>query len=184
MLPGLLPRRWVFPAQQCTGGLYRYGIRNKRLSGTEGAKVPALCFNRTGKPGSLKCNHSCRKRPVRFSRSCRHGIFQDPCSTLHRSYGQKFNQICFIWKGIIPFFIYLFDIKEVIYTTDAVEWLDSVRRKAIKNRRIFPQNDTSALKVIVPAVRKASERWSMPVRNWKPAINRFLVEQEDRFAEV
>ena len=87
------------------------------------------------------------------------------------------------WENIIPLFAYPSDIRKVIYTTNAIESLNSVIRKAIKNRRIFP-NDTSALKVIFLAIRKASERWSMPIRNWKPAMNRFMIEYEDRFAEV
>ena len=87
------------------------------------------------------------------------------------------------WENIIPLFAYPSDIRKVIYTTNAIESLNSVIRKAIKNRRIFP-NDTSALKVIFLAIRKASERWTMPIRNWKPAMNRFLIEYEDRFAEV
>ena len=68
------------------------------------------------------------------------------------------------WENIIPFFSYPYDIRKVIYTTNAIESLNSVIRKAIKNRRIFP-NDTSAFKVVFLAIRKASERWTMPVRN-------------------
>lgn len=87
------------------------------------------------------------------------------------------------WENIIPFFSYPHEIRRIIYTTNAIESLNSVIRKAIRNRRIFP-NDTSAFKVIFLAIRKASEKWTMPVRNWKPAMNRFLIEYEDRFADV
>ncbi len=58
-----------------------------------------------------------------------------------------------------------------IYTTNAIESVNSVIRKAIKNRRLFP-NDDSAMKVIYLAIQSASRKWTMPIRNWKVAINR------------
>lgn len=87
------------------------------------------------------------------------------------------------WENVIPLFAYPHDIRKIIYTTNAIESLNSVIRKAIKNRRIFP-NDTSAFKIVFLAIQKASERWTMPIRNWKPAMNRFLIEYEDRFSEI
>jgi hypothetical protein len=72
------------------------------------------------------------------------------------------------------------EIRKIIYTTNAIESLNSVIRKAIKNRRIFP-NDESTFKIIYLAVQQASRKWAMPLRNWKPAMNRFLLEYGDRF---
>lgn len=83
------------------------------------------------------------------------------------------------WENLITLFDYPDEIRKVIYTTNAIESLNSVIRKAIRNRRIFP-NDNSAFKVIYLAMLSASKRWSMPIRNWKPAMNRFLIEYEDR----
>ena len=87
------------------------------------------------------------------------------------------------WENVIPLFCYPDEIRKIIYTTNAIESLNSVIRKAIKNRRIFP-NDTSAFKVVFLAIQKASEKWTMPIRNWKPAMNRFLIEYDDRFAKI
>lgn len=84
------------------------------------------------------------------------------------------------WENLIAIYNYPDEIRKVIYTTNAIESLNSVIRKAIKNRRIFP-NDNSAFKVIYLAVRNASKKWTMPIRNWKPAMNRFLIEYEGRF---
>lgn len=84
------------------------------------------------------------------------------------------------WHNLIAIFDYPDDIRKVIYTTNAIESLNSVIRKAIKNRKIFP-NDDSALKLIYLAVTKASQKWTMPIRNWKPALNRFAIEYGDRF---
>lgn len=83
------------------------------------------------------------------------------------------------WENLITLFNYPDEIRKIIYTTNAIESLNSVIRKAIKNRRIFP-NDNSAFKVIYLAVVNASKKWSMPLRNWKPAVNRFLIEYEGR----
>lgn len=84
------------------------------------------------------------------------------------------------WENLITIFDYPYEIRKIFYTTNAIESLNSVIRKAIRNRKIFP-NDQSALKLVYLAVKKASERWTMPLRNWKPAMNRFAIEYGDRF---
>ncbi len=84
------------------------------------------------------------------------------------------------WDHLITIFDYPDEIRKVIYTTNAIESLNSVIRKAIRNRKIFPHDD-SALKIVYLAVMRASEKWTMPIRNWKPALNRFAIDFEDRF---
>jgi len=56
-----------------------------------------------------------------------------------------------------------------------IESLNSVIRKATKKRKLFPTDD-SALKVVYLAVSQASKKWTMPIRNWKMALNRFSIE--------
>ena len=53
----------------------------------------------------------------------------------------------------------------------AIESLNSVIRKAVKNRHVFP-HDQAAMKVVYLAIQAASKKWSMPIRNWKAALNR------------
>ena len=84
------------------------------------------------------------------------------------------------WDNLITIFDYPDEIRKIIYTTNAIESLNSVIRKAIKNRKIFP-NDNSASKIIYLAIMAASRKWTMPLRNWKPAMNRFAIQFEDRF---
>jgi len=86
------------------------------------------------------------------------------------------------WDNIITIFDYPDEIRKIIYTTNAIESLNSVIRKTIKNRKIFP-NDESAFKVIYLAIERASKKWSMPVRDWKAAMNRFAIEFQGRFPE-
>ena len=83
------------------------------------------------------------------------------------------------WDNIIPFLQYPPEIRKVIYTTNAIESLNSVIRKTIKLRKIFP-NDTSAMKVIYLAIDRVSKKWTMPIRDWAAALNRFALEFGDR----
>ncbi|WP_256384030.1 IS256 family transposase [Photobacterium toruni] len=86
------------------------------------------------------------------------------------------------WENLNTFFRYPKDIRKAIYTTNAIESLNSVIRKAIKNRKVFPSDD-SAKKVIYLAIRSASKKWSMSIHNWKAAMNRFIIEFEDRLKD-
>jgi len=86
------------------------------------------------------------------------------------------------WHNLNTLFNSPADIRKVIYTTNAIESLNSVIRKAIKKRKLFPTDD-AAKKVIYLAIQNASKKWTMPIRNWKPALNRFMIEFEDRLAD-
>lgn len=86
------------------------------------------------------------------------------------------------WQNLNTLFNYPPDIRKAIYTTNAIESLNSVIRKAIKKRKLFPTDD-SAKKVIYLATQKASKKWTMPIRNWKPALNRFMIEFEERLTD-
>jgi len=99
---------------------------------------------------------------------------------------EKYPQISKSWRShwvnLNTLFSYPEDIRKAIYTTNAIESLNSVIRKATKRRKLFP-TDNSAKKVIYLAVQAASKKWTMPIRNWKLAMNRFMIEFEDRLAE-
>jgi putative transposase len=86
------------------------------------------------------------------------------------------------WHNLNTLFSYPQDIRKAIYTTNAIESLNSVIRKAIKKRKLFPTDD-SAKKVIYLAIQAAAKKWTMPIRNWKLALNRFMIEFEDRLAD-
>lgn len=86
------------------------------------------------------------------------------------------------WDNLNTLFIYPQDIRKAIYTTNAIESLNSVIRKAIKKRKLFPTDD-SAKKVVYLAIENAAKKWTMPIRNWKTALNRFMIEFEDRLKD-
>jgi len=78
------------------------------------------------------------------------------------------------WGNLNTFFGYPPAIRKAIYTTNAIESLNSVIRKATRQRKVFP-TEKSALKVVYLAITDASKKWTMPIRNWKPALNRFTI---------
>ena len=83
------------------------------------------------------------------------------------------------WENLNTLFRYPEDIRRAIYTTNAIESLNSVIRKAVKKRKVFP-SDQAATKIIYLATQQATKKWTMPIRNWKPALNRFMIEFEER----
>ncbi len=83
------------------------------------------------------------------------------------------------WERITPFFAYPAEIRKVIYTTNTVESLNMSLRKIIKMRGGFP-NDEAALKLLFLALRQAAKKWTMPVQNWRAALNRFSILWPDR----
>ena len=86
------------------------------------------------------------------------------------------------WHNVSTLFQYPDDIRRAIYTTNAIESLNSVIRQAIKKRKLFPTDD-SAKKVIFLAIQDASKKWTMPIRNWKAALNHFMIVFDDRLAD-
>ncbi len=86
------------------------------------------------------------------------------------------------WQNLNTLFNYPPDIRKAIYTTNAIESLNSVIRKATKKRKLFPTDD-SAKKVVYLAIQQASKKWTMPIRNWKAALNRFMIEFEERLTD-
>jgi len=79
------------------------------------------------------------------------------------------------WENLNTFFGYPPDIRKAIYTTNAIESLNSVIRAAVKKHKEFPTDD-SVLKVIYLAIQPASKKWSMQIQNWPLAISRFIIE--------
>lgn len=86
------------------------------------------------------------------------------------------------WTDIITIFDFPAAIRRAIYTTNAIESVNSVIRKFTRNRKIYP-NEESALKIVYMAIHEASKRWTMPIRHWKQALNHFAILYEGRMPE-
>jgi putative transposase len=83
------------------------------------------------------------------------------------------------WPHIISMFELPAPIRKAVYTTNAIESVNSVIRKFTRNRKQYPNRD-SALKLIYMAINEASKKWTKPIRNWKEALNHFAIMFEGR----
>ena len=83
------------------------------------------------------------------------------------------------WERIIPLFSYPPEIRKAIYTTNAIESLNMSLRKVTKNRGHFPSDD-AMFKLLYLALRNIAKKWTMPIRDWKSAINQFTISFEGR----
>ncbi len=83
------------------------------------------------------------------------------------------------WDRIIPFFAYPPEIRKIIYTTNAIESVNMSLRKITKNRGSFP-SDEALSKLFYLALMNISKKWTMPLHDWKAALNRFSIQFEER----
>jgi len=86
------------------------------------------------------------------------------------------------WHDIITLFDFPPPIRKAIYTTNAIESVNSVIRKFTRNRKQYP-NAESALKLVYLAIHEASKRWTMPITGWKAALNHFAILFENRLPQ-
>jgi putative transposase len=87
------------------------------------------------------------------------------------------------WSRLTPFFDYPPDIRKVIYTTNAIESVNMSLRKITKTRGSFPTDD-AVFKLFYLALNNISQKWTMPVRDWKAALNRFTIQFDERMPRV
>ena len=99
-------------------------------------------------------------------------------------WGQKYAAIGMIWRRawaeVIPFFAFPRDVRRLIYTTNAIEALNSKLRRAVRARGHFPTDD-AALKLLFLVLNRAEKEWTMPAREWCMAKAQFAVLFGERF---
>jgi putative transposase len=83
------------------------------------------------------------------------------------------------WPDIAAMFEFPPAIRKAIYTTNAIESVNSVIRKFTRNRKQYP-NEESALKLVYLAIHEASKKWTRPIHNWRGALNHFAIMFENR----
>jgi len=108
------------------------------------------------------------------------GQFEDRWDEEYLPIGQSWRRN---WSRLTPFFDYPPEIRKVIYTTNAIESVNMSLRKLTKNRGSFP-SDEALLKLFYLALRNISQKWSMPIRDWKAALTRFTIEFGDRLSDI
>jgi transposase-like protein len=83
------------------------------------------------------------------------------------------------WEELTVFFDFPIEIRQIIYTTNLIENLNGKIRKYTKNKLSFPHDD-AVLKSVYLALREASKKWTMPIRNWGMVLGQFLAIFENR----
>ena len=86
------------------------------------------------------------------------------------------------WDAISPIFKFSGDVRTVIYTTNAIESLNSTYRRLNSQRSVFP-SDAALLKALYLSTFEATKKWTMPVRNWGRVYGELLVMYEGRLPE-
>lgn len=84
------------------------------------------------------------------------------------------------WANLCTFFEFPDEIRKAIYTTNAIESLNHSLRKVLKNKKALV-SDNALRKILYLGLKKASEKWTMPIRNWPGAMQRFAILFGDRF---
>lgn len=86
------------------------------------------------------------------------------------------------WDAITPIFKFSADVRAVIYTTNAIESLNSTYRKLNRQRSVFP-SDQALLKALYLATFEATKKWTMPIRNWGKVYGELSIMYEGRIPE-
>ena len=85
------------------------------------------------------------------------------------------------WDVISPIFKFSADVRKVIYTTNAIESLNSGYRRLNKQRSVFP-SDTALLKALYLATHEITKKWTMPLRNWGRVLGELEIMYPDRLS--
>lgn len=83
------------------------------------------------------------------------------------------------WDVISPIFKFSAQVRKVIYTTNAIESLNSGYRRLNKQRSVFP-SDTALLKALYLATHEIAKKWTMPLRNWGRVLGKLEIMYPDR----
>ena len=83
------------------------------------------------------------------------------------------------WDELTVFFEFPLEIRKIIYTTNLIENLNGKIRKYTKNKLSFPTDD-AVKKSVYLALKEATKKWTMPIKNWGIIINQFLTIFEKR----
>ena len=87
------------------------------------------------------------------------------------------------WSEVIPFYAFPADVRRILYTTNAIEALNSKLRRAVRARGHFP-SDEAATKLLFLVLNRSEKEWIMPPREWSMAKSQFAVLFGERFTRA
>lgn len=109
-------------------------------------------------------------------------VMQEVTEKWHEQYPYAMKSWKTNWDVISPIFKFSSDVRKVIYTTNAIESLNSTYRKLNRQRSVFP-SDTALLKALYLATFEATKKWSMPLRNWGKVYGELAIMYEGRLVD-
>ena len=86
------------------------------------------------------------------------------------------------WDVLTPIFKFSQDVRKVIYTTNAIESLNSTYKKLNRQRSVFP-SETALMKALYLSTLQATKKWTQPLRNWGKVYGEFSIMYPDRMLE-
>lgn len=99
-------------------------------------------------------------------------------------WGQKYPAIAQSWRRnwehVIPFFAFPEAVRRIVYTTNAIEALNSKIRRAVRTRGHFPSDD-AAMKLLYLVLDHITGGWKRAPREWTEAKTQFAVLFGERF---
>jgi putative transposase len=105
---------------------------------------------------------------------------EGPWGRRYPAIGQSWRRA---WSEVVPFSAFPAEVRRLLYTTNAVEALNSKLRRAVRARGHFP-TDEAALKLLFLVLNRAEKEWRMPPREWAMAKAQFAVLFGERFAKA
>src|ERR687898_729613 len=105
---------------------------------------------------------------------------EGPWGPKYPAIGQSWRRA---WGEVVPFYAFPGDVRRLVYTTNAIEALNSKLRRAVRTRGHFP-TDEAALKLLFLVLNRAEKAWRMPPREWALAKAQFAVLFGERFTRA
>ena len=108
------------------------------------------------------------------------GFEQTPWGQKYPAIGQSWRRA---WTEVVPFYAFPADVRRILYTTNAIEALNSKLRRAVRARGHFP-TDEAAMKLLFLVLNRSEKEWKMPPREWAMAKAQFAVLFGERFTRA
>lgn len=118
--------------------------------------------------------------PTRESGEAELAKFREKWDESHPIIGDQWERN---WEKLSLLYAYPEDIRKAIYTTNAIESLNHSLRRVLKHKKSFPSEE-SLMKMLYLCINRVSEKWTMPIKNWGPALARFKIEFGKRLPDI
>ena len=150
-------RRFIRDKGINSSSLSKYGV--SALHCPSSAQYIEICSGKRQKTNDLKSIYHAPNEESGYER------MQSVTKKWQEKYPNAMRRWEDNWDVLSPMFKFSAEVRKVMYTTNAIESLNSVLRRLNSQRSVFP-SDTALLKALYLATFEATKKWTMPLRNW------------------